>query len=279
MTKDYNPCPGLFRTPQRGDHEHGPDRRVPRGQVPHPPRAGRTSSRCAAISWPPPPTDRGEFARRDRPDLGPRRAGRKVLLDRRPVHPPRHHARGPRRRCRPRSTRPGGSVTAGNSSPLNVGAAALLIMSEEKASELGLKPLAKVRAMAVAGVDPSEMGIGPVPAVHKALARRGAEARRHRLHRAQRGVRRPGALGPEAAGHRRGEGEHPRRRDRHRPPAGGQRRPDRHHAAAPDARRGRPVRPGHHVRRPGPGGGDDLRVVRESDDGHPDHCTPSGRAP
>jgi acetyl-CoA acyltransferase len=67
----------------------------------------------------------------------------------------------------------GGSVTAGNSSPVNVGAAALLIMSEEKAKELGLKPMAKVRAMAVAGVDPAEMGIGPVPAVRKALARAG----------------------------------------------------------------------------------------------------------
>ena len=46
-------------------------------------------------------------------------------------------------------------------------------MSEEKARELGLKPLAKVRAMAVAGVNPEEMGIGPVPAVHKALKRAG----------------------------------------------------------------------------------------------------------
>src|SRR5947209_10927651 len=51
----------------------------------------------------------------------------------------------------------GGTVTAGNSSPLNVGAAALLIMSEERARELGLKPKVKVRAMAVAGVDPSVM--------------------------------------------------------------------------------------------------------------------------
>jgi acetyl-CoA acyltransferase len=67
----------------------------------------------------------------------------------------------------------GGTVTAGNSSPLNVGAAALLIMSEEKARELGLTPKVKVRAMAVAGVDPSVMGIGPVPATHKALARAG----------------------------------------------------------------------------------------------------------
>src|SRR5436305_2075344 len=65
----------------------------------------------------------------------------------------------------------GGTVTAGNSSPLNVGAAAVLIMSEERAKELGLTPKVKVRAMAVAGVDPSVMGIGPVPATHKALER------------------------------------------------------------------------------------------------------------
>jgi acetyl-CoA acyltransferase len=67
----------------------------------------------------------------------------------------------------------GGTVTAGNSSPINVGAAALLIMSEAKASELGLKPMARIKAMAVAGVAPEEMGIGPVPAVHKALKRAG----------------------------------------------------------------------------------------------------------
>jgi acetyl-CoA acyltransferase len=67
----------------------------------------------------------------------------------------------------------GGTVTPGNSSPINVGAAALLVMSEEKARMLGLKPRVKVRAMAVAGVDPSVMGIGPVPATHKALERAG----------------------------------------------------------------------------------------------------------
>jgi acetyl-CoA acyltransferase len=67
----------------------------------------------------------------------------------------------------------GGTVTAGNSSPLNVGAAALLIMSEDRAKELGLKPKVRIRAMAVAGVDPSVMGIGPVPATHKALERAG----------------------------------------------------------------------------------------------------------
>jgi acetyl-CoA acyltransferase len=66
-----------------------------------------------------------------------------------------------------------GTVTAGNSSPLNDGATALLIMSEEKAKALGLKPLARVRATAVAGVEPCVMGTGPVPAVKKALQRAG----------------------------------------------------------------------------------------------------------
>ncbi len=66
-----------------------------------------------------------------------------------------------------------GTVTAGNSSPLNDGAAALLIMSDEKAKSLGLKPLVRVRATAVAGVEPSVMGTGPVPATQKALERAG----------------------------------------------------------------------------------------------------------
>jgi acetyl-CoA acyltransferase len=66
-----------------------------------------------------------------------------------------------------------GTVTAGNSSPLNAGAAALLIMSADRAKELGLQAKVKVRAMAVAGVDPSVMGLGPVPATHKALERAG----------------------------------------------------------------------------------------------------------
>ena len=66
-----------------------------------------------------------------------------------------------------------GTVTAGNSSPLNDGAAALLIMSEDRARSLGLTPLVKVRATAVAGVDPAVMGTGPVPATQKALQRAG----------------------------------------------------------------------------------------------------------
>ncbi len=66
-----------------------------------------------------------------------------------------------------------GTVTAGNSSPLNDGAAAMLVMSDEKSKELELKPMARVLATAVVGVEPSVMGTGPVPAVQKALARAG----------------------------------------------------------------------------------------------------------
>ncbi len=65
----------------------------------------------------------------------------------------------------------GGSVTAGNSSPLNDGASAVVVMSAEKAKELGIKPIARVLSMAVQGVEPDVMGIGPVGAVKKALKR------------------------------------------------------------------------------------------------------------
>jgi acetyl-CoA acyltransferase len=68
---------------------------------------------------------------------------------------------------------PTGSVTAGNASPLNDGAAALVMMGADKARELGKKPRAYFRAFAVAGVPPALMGIGPVPAVRKLLARTG----------------------------------------------------------------------------------------------------------
>jgi len=66
-----------------------------------------------------------------------------------------------------------GSVTAGNSCALCDAAAAVLVMKEEKASELGVKPLARIVSYAHAGVDPAVMGIGPVPAISKALERAG----------------------------------------------------------------------------------------------------------
>jgi 3-oxoadipyl-CoA thiolase len=72
--------------------------------------------------------------------------------------------------------RAGGSVTAGNSSGINDGAAALLLVEASRGAELGLRPLARVVSTAVAGVHPDVMGIGPVPAVRKALTRAGIEA-------------------------------------------------------------------------------------------------------
>ena len=67
----------------------------------------------------------------------------------------------------------GGSVTAGNSSGINDGAAAVILASGKAVKELGLKPLARIVSSAVAGVDPAIMGIGPVPATQKALKRAG----------------------------------------------------------------------------------------------------------
>jgi len=72
--------------------------------------------------------------------------------------------------------RAGGTVTAGNASGINDGAAALVLASEAKAEELGIESLGTFVASAVAGVDPRVMGIGPVPAVRKLLARAGVDA-------------------------------------------------------------------------------------------------------
>lgn len=71
--------------------------------------------------------------------------------------------------------KPDGSVTAGNASGINDGAAALIVMSEEKARRLGLKPLARIRGYATGGVDPAYMGIGPVPSTRKALEKAGLQ--------------------------------------------------------------------------------------------------------
>jgi acetyl-CoA acetyltransferase family protein len=71
--------------------------------------------------------------------------------------------------------RDGGTVTAGNSSGINDGAAAALIVEAERARAIGLRPMARVVATAVAGVDPAVMGLGPIPATRKVLARAGLQ--------------------------------------------------------------------------------------------------------
>ncbi len=74
--------------------------------------------------------------------------------------------------------REGGTVTAGNSSPINDGAACLVLASEAQAEEVSREPLARVVASGAAGVDPAYMGVGPVPAVRKALERRSHDVHR-----------------------------------------------------------------------------------------------------
>ena len=132
---------------------------------------------------------------------------------------PRHHARGPRAAASPRS-RKAAAVTAGNSSPLSDGAAAALVMSArqgERARHQAAR-LSSARS-SPSGVDPAIMGIGPLPAVQKLLAKTGLKIERHRRVRDQRGVREPGGLLHARARHPRREAERQRRRDRARSPA------------------------------------------------------------
>ena len=80
-------------------------------------------------------------------------------------------------KLKPAFKKDGGTVTAGNASGINDGAAALVVMSADKAKELGLKPMAKIRAFSAGGVDPSVMGLGPIPASKAALAKAGLEVK------------------------------------------------------------------------------------------------------
>ncbi|MED1205264.1 acetyl-CoA C-acetyltransferase [Heyndrickxia acidicola] len=99
----------------------------------------------------------------------PQRKGDDIVFDR-DEHPRNGTTAESLSKLRP-AFKKDGSVTAGNASGINDGAAAVVVMSRAKAEELGIKPMVAVKANASAGVDPSIMGIGPVPAVKKALAK------------------------------------------------------------------------------------------------------------
>ncbi len=117
--------------------------------------------------------NRGEFADELIPVYGRNESGDLILVDRDQCVRPDTNMEA-LAALKPAFLPPGlGTVTAGNSSPLNDGAAALLVMSDEKAKSLGLKPLARVVATAVVGVEPAVMGTGPVPATQKVLKRAG----------------------------------------------------------------------------------------------------------
>ncbi|MGQ9833979.1 MAG: thiolase family protein [Candidatus Villigracilaceae bacterium] len=115
--------------------------------------------------------DTGKFSQEIVPVPIPQRKGEPRIMDT-DERPRRDTTLESLARLRP-AFREGGTVTAGNSSGLNDGAAALIIMSESKARALNLVPLARIVASAAAGVEPRLMGLGPVPATQKALQRAG----------------------------------------------------------------------------------------------------------
>jgi 3-oxoadipyl-CoA thiolase len=129
------------------------------------------SHRCAIEA-----IDSGRFAQEILPVAIPQKKGEAKIVNT-DERPRRDTTMESLAKLRPAFKKEGGTVTAGNSSGLNDGAAALLIMSAEKANDLNLKPLARIVASAAAGVPPRVMGVGPVPATKKALQRAGLQTK------------------------------------------------------------------------------------------------------
>jgi len=121
------------------------------------------SQRRAALAW-----ETGAFADEIIPVELPGRQGSELVT--RDEHPRPETTLEGLLRLRP-AFDPAGTVTAGNASGINDGAAALVVMAEERARALGLEPLARIRSWAWAGVPPRVMGLGPIPALRQALAR------------------------------------------------------------------------------------------------------------
>jgi 3-oxoadipyl-CoA thiolase len=113
----------------------------------------------------------GRYAEQLVPISIPGRKGESIVVDT-DEHPRRDTSAEALARLRP-AFREGGTVTAGNSSGINDGASATLVVEAGRARSLGLKPMARILATAVAGVDPAVMGLGPIPATRKALDRAG----------------------------------------------------------------------------------------------------------
>jgi 3-oxoadipyl-CoA thiolase len=118
--------------------------------------------------------DEGRFDDQIVPITVPQRKGDPVVVAR-DEHPRADTTAEALAKLRP-AFREGGTVTAGNSSGINDGASAVLLVEAARARELGLRPMARIVSTAVAGVDPAVMGIGPIPASRKALERAGITA-------------------------------------------------------------------------------------------------------
>jgi len=113
-------------------------------------------------------TKKGEFDREIIPLVGHDDSGAPILVEHDQTIRPETTAEG-LANLRPAFNPKGGTVTAGTSSQITDGASVMLVMSAERAESLGIKPICKIRSMALAGVDPSIMGYGPVPSTQKAL--------------------------------------------------------------------------------------------------------------
>jgi 3-oxoadipyl-CoA thiolase len=125
-------------------------------------------SQCRAVAA----IEAGRFADQIVPILVPQRKGESLVVER-DEHPRADSSIEALTRLKPAFKTDGGTVTPGNSSGINDGASAVLLVEAERARALGLRPMARVVSTAIAGVDPALMGIGPVPATRKALERAG----------------------------------------------------------------------------------------------------------
>ena len=202
----------------------------------------------------------GRFDSQIVPITVPQRKGDPIVVSR-DEHPRADTSSEALAKLRP-AFRDGGTVTAGNSSGINDGASAVLLVEAARARELGLKPLARIVSTAVAGVDPAVMGIGPVPATRKALERAGIDVERPRPRRAQRGLRVPVDRLHQRARPGPRQGQRQRRRHRARAPARHERRPADHDARPRAPPNGRALRPRDDVHRRRPGDRDGRRADR-----------------
>ena len=172
-----------------------------------------------------------------------------------------------------------GSVTAGNASGINDGAAAVLLMSADEAERRGISPAGADRLLRHCGDRPVDHGRGPDPCQPQGAGKGRLEGLRPRPGRGQRGVRGAGLRGQQGHGLGPGDRERQRRRDRHRPPDRRVGRPGAQHAAVRDAAARRQARPRHALHRRRHGRRDVRRapVTTKTRDGSRQARPPTGR--
>ena len=215
-----------------------------------------SQQRCGAA------IDRGFFEREITPyTLGDGTRGHE---GRRPAA--RHRRSRSSRRSSPRSG-PNGRVTAGNACPLNDGAAAVIVMSDTKANELGITPIARIVSSGVTGLDPEIMGLGPIEASRQAIERAGMTIDDIDLVEINEAFAAQIIPSARRSRDRLRQAQRERRRDPARPPVRHDRRPHHDHAAQRPRGRRQDDRPRDDVRRRRPGHGHDRRAPLTHDSG------------